>query len=667
MGAKNSFENTLGELDAFEGLPRELLAEIATASTTREFGRDSIVFREGEMVDHFCVVLSGRLTVSHLGRDIAHLERGESFGQLSLMAELPAVTTVRVRHDANILYVPRDLFRRALGTSPDFAARLLKQSAGRLAAISEKGSRPTTIIAVHSAPAGVGKTRFAINLATALVAESLAEAAGNAASGLPGASDPERVLLLDIATEKKRFLDILGFGGSLPLVDLKNIEYQDRDVAEEKGRTHEAGFVFLRVAHRTDRSGDDEGVAPLLSSLSKSFRTIVIDLPPVMDAAIWKFLTHCDLALVLTSGEARHLDQTANLLAKLPGRVKVLVARATDSIREEKESIEERIGRPVDEFLEELGDGDALEFQKRPESRYSRSVRRVARGVLGRLIGLALSSGAARGTSHIGVFRVLEAEGIRPDYIAGTSIGALVGALWALGRSADAIERIARRIRRQDFFHWKDVAIPPSPALMRGTNIEKFIDAVYGASRFRDCVTPMKIVVADIDTAEELVYDSGYIRDAVRASVAIPGILKPVLREGRRIVDGAVINPVPVDVLKRMGIDRIIAVNAIPTAASYEGVNRALLRKRPLERGLIGRLFDLGPESIPNVLDIIVRSHQLMEAQIAEDCCRSAQVIIRPWLPELHWMDFDSSPRFIEAGARAATEALPEIRRLAGR
>lgn len=641
------FAALLRDLPALDGLSAEAIAELAASGEERHYERDSLLFSEGEVVDRFNLVLGGRLEASHDGKIIGHVERGETFGQLSLMAEIPSVVTLRVLHDARVFSIPRAAFQKALSSSPEFATNIFKGTAARLAAITLKTRNAVPrIVAVYSAPAGVGKTRFAINLAAAMAEENA------------GAT-----LLLDVATEKKRLLDILGFG-PLPLVDLKHIEHRDRNVATEKSRRHEAGFDLLRVAHHPERSGDDQGVPPLLSALSKTYRHIVIDLPPIMDAAIWKFLQHADVRVVLSSHEPMHLSQTANLLGKLPSPVRVCITRTTPEMEDRRDETEALLGCPVDEFLEELPDDDSIAYRLDRNSRYSRAIRRISRGVLDRLVGLALSGGAARGMSHIGVLRVLEEENIEPDIIAGTSIGALIGGIWAAGKNSRALERIARKIRTSEFFSFFDLAFPPSPGLLRGRKIDAFIKNIFGDLRFRDLKIPLRVSATDIDTADEVIFDRGSVAEAVRASIAIPGILRPYIADGRRLVDGAVVSPVPVDSLRERGVSRIIAVNAIPTPESFRSYTHSGAERPKIRRGLFGRVFDFTPsESIPNLLDIIVRSNHFMEAAIAEESCRAATVMIRPWAPELHWMDFDAAPRFIDSGEKAARDALPKIRK----
>ncbi len=642
-------DDGLSGLAALEGLPDDLLRAFRESGSTREYRRGAVLLREGEIAQDLGILLGGRLSLSHRGRAIAPLERGGSYGKLSLIAGTPSLVTVTVRHDARVLHVPARVFRDALVAHPPFAAVVMKDLAERFETMGAREERePTTVVAVHSAPAGVGKSRFAGNLAAALASQ---------------AASTDRVLLLDVATEEKRREDLFGFGEALPLVRMKELESRGR--ASGFARAHEAGFDVVRVAHDPALSGGEGGVAPLLSALSRDYRRIVVDLPPFVNAVVWTFLEHADVALVLSSSASGHLDQTAGLLVKVPVPARVLLVRGTASDRAGLESIESRLGTAVDEVFDELPEGEMRVDPRDLSSRYARSLVRLARSLTGSLSGLALSGGAARGTSHIGVLRCLEEIGFAPDWIAGASIGSLVGALWALGRSSAEIERLAQGIRREEFFPLTDLSLPPTPAVMRGRKVDEFLRHVFDDATFHDLRIPLLVVATDVDRGEEVEIGRGLLRDAVRASAAIPGILPPVEREGRRLVDGAVINPVPVSLLARRGVRRIVAVSTVPSPEAMRGADPALIRKPLLKTGLLENAFRLASGSVPDILDVIMRANHLMEATIAEAGCRGASVVIRPWLPELRWMDFDASPRFIEAGYHAARAEAGALARLA--
>jgi NTE family protein len=175
-------------------------------------------------------------------------------------------------------------------------------------------------------------------------------------------------------------------------------------------------------------------------------------------------------------------------------------------------------------------------------------------------VGLALGSGAARGFASIGVLKALREIGVEPDFIGGTSMGALVGAFAAV----DAIETLEEVAEQTDWKHlfgfFSDVVIPRD-GLIDGKRIESFIRKYTGERNIEDLKVPLKVVATDILTGEEVLIDSGNILEAIRASISIPGIFAPVRIGDRYLVDGALVNPVPVNVVKNMGAQVVIAVD----------------------------------------------------------------------------------------------------------
>ena len=192
-----------------------------------------------------------------------------------------------------------------------------------------------------------------------------------------------------------------------------------------------------------------------------------------------------------------------------------------------------------------------------------------------------------------------------------------------------------------------------------------------------DTWLPLKVVAANPIAREEVIFESGSLAEAVRASVSIPGIFKPVMRLGKLCLDGGVVNPVPVSVLRRYGAKRIIAVNVFPTTpeltAHLEQVQRrraewdAQLASRSFPARLVARLRQEIVRSMsPLVFDVIMRSMQAMEYQIAEVSCHDADLVLRPAVPGSHWLEFNHPEKFFQRGEEEALRHLPAIKRLVG-
>ena len=178
-------------------------------------------------------------------------------------------------------------------------------------------------------------------------------------------------------------------------------------------------------------------------------------------------------------------------------------------------------------------------------------------------IGYALGGGAARGLSHIGVLKVLHEHGISPDIIAGTSIGAIIGALYAGGLEPDDIEKLVLGLDWKRLVYLFDMTLPIS-GLLQGKRVVSLLKSILGDTTFSQLRCDFACVATDIISGEQVVLRDGSLIEAVRASISIPGIFTPVAINGRYLVDGGLINTVPVSVCRDMGAKYVIGVNVIP-------------------------------------------------------------------------------------------------------
>jgi NTE family protein len=261
----------------------------------------------------------------------------------------------------------------------------------------------------------------------------------------------------------------------------------------------------------------------------------------------------------------------------------------------------------------------------------------------GKKIGLALSGGAARGLAHIGVLEVLQKEGVPIDIIAGTSAGAVIGAIYAWNQDISRIKKHALEAT------WKDLTlIDPSlfkSGLIKGKKIQTLLTSYIGGNKkFSDLKINFACVATDIDTGEEVVIDSGSVPEAVRASISIPGIFALVKREGRYLVDGGLTTPVPVNVVRRMGADFVIAVNVTPD------VNTRM--KKPEKK----------PEKGPNIFQVMLQSIYITTYSLSRNNLEDADIIIEPDLANIGAGDFQKARELIIRGTQAAQKVIPEIK-----
>ena len=264
-----------------------------------------------------------------------------------------------------------------------------------------------------------------------------------------------------------------------------------------------------------------------------------------------------------------------------------------------------------------------------------------------RKVGLALSGGAARGLAHVGVLAVLKKEGIPIDMIAGTSMGAIIGAFYAQGKDINQIKDAVMSLSRRKMLSLVDLALPRT-GFIKGKRVKDWLKSIIGDIDFEDLKIPFACVATDISTGEEVVIKQGSVVEGVRASSSMPVIFTPAKWQGRYLVDGGLVNPVPVRVLREMGADFVIAVNVNPYIAdSIQGASKEQ------------------PENAkaPHIFSIVRRMLNIMEYQAAMSGLKEADVTITPKVGHIGPGNFHRARECILRGQRAARHALPEIKR----
>ncbi|MCS7259484.1 MAG: patatin-like phospholipase family protein [Anaerolineae bacterium] len=273
-------------------------------------------------------------------------------------------------------------------------------------------------------------------------------------------------------------------------------------------------------------------------------------------------------------------------------------------------------------------------------------IERVARHLARRVVGLALSSGGARGIAHVGVLKVLKREGIPIDMIAGTSAGALFGALFAAGRSIEMIVDFALNFHKKlNVWNLLDLAVPPRTGLVRGQRFLKYLRELYQDAVLEQLEIPFFAVAADVLTGEEVVLDRGPLADAVRASTSIVGILMPHCINDRYLIDGGAVNPLPASVLAERGAHVIIASRAIPTMEEEKAYRRA-------SRG--GHM---------DLIALVSNFQSIMEREIIQHRQGCVDVMITPQVAAYRPTDYRHAAELIRLGEEATERALPAIRK----
>ncbi len=294
-------------------------------------------------------------------------------------------------------------------------------------------------------------------------------------------------------------------------------------------------------------------------------------------------------------------------------------------------------------------------------------------------IGLALGGGAARGFAHIGILRTLIENGIRPDIVVGTSIGAVVGGCYAAGH-LDALESWARALQPKNIFGYLDIRLNGS-GLIGGDKLAAELEATIGKIRIDDLPLKFAAIATEVQTGHEIWLTHGRVVDAMRASYALPGIFAPVAIGDRWLVDGALVNPVPVSAARALGAEIVIAANVSTdvfghgTIISRHGAtdDRAeeAVKEAPAKRGIaqffspertVKREF-FGSENRRGISTVMVDAFNIMQdritrARLAGD---PPDVLISPRVGKVGWFDFHRAEETIAHGARAAARTLESI------
>jgi NTE family protein len=295
------------------------------------------------------------------------------------------------------------------------------------------------------------------------------------------------------------------------------------------------------------------------------------------------------------------------------------------------------------------------------------------------VIGLALGGGAARGFAHIGIVRTLIAHGIIPNVVVGTSIGAVVGGAYAAGH-LDTLEEWARSLRPRNILGYLDIRLNGS-GLIGGDKLAAQLEIAMGQTLIEDLPLKFATVATEVRTGHEIWLTHGRVVDAMRASYALPGIFAPVLVGDRWLVDGALVNPVPVSAARAMGAEIVIAANLSSdvfthaTTVYSHGASAAapeITVEIPAPKRGLGRLFSaertvkrefFGSGGRPGISSVMVDAFNIMQdritrARLAGD---PPDMLISPRVGQIGWFDFHRADDLIAHGARSAERAIISI------
>lgn len=266
-------------------------------------------------------------------------------------------------------------------------------------------------------------------------------------------------------------------------------------------------------------------------------------------------------------------------------------------------------------------------------------------------VGVALSSGGSRGLAHIGVLEILEKNKIPIDMIAGTSMGALIGALYAIEPNAKKIEKQIFKLKDEKLFDYTF----PRYGLIAGKKIEQILDKMIGDVDFKDLKIPLYVTSFDLGNSREIIFHRGSVAKAVRASISIPGIFIPIINKERILVDGAVADPIPTEILKKSGADIIIAVNV-----NYMKNKKPLINAKATAKQ--------SKKNLPSIYQNVMKSLHIRDCELSEADLfgEKADIVINIDLEKVEGFDFTKSPMLINKGRYYAKKSIKKIQLASG-
>ncbi|MBL7151205.1 MAG: patatin-like phospholipase family protein [Candidatus Omnitrophica bacterium] len=677
----------LREIPLFTNLSQAELNIIKENSAIIEYKKAEVIYKEGSSTSGFYCLISGRVVIYTQDAKgeksvLEYLHHGKYFGIISLLTDEPHSVTAQAFNDCSLLLIKKDSFDFILKKIPRLAIDLSRTLSRRLKRkdIHQKTIFESTIISLFSYYSHSGKTLYAFNLSLSLKEQTqksviiLDICPAAKLHSMPAKLETAQPVIFDASTslsinpERSQGIELSGSPSATPQL-LK-------DFILKSG----FGVDLLCLNYKPQDESYLKNLLRVLSLLVNDYHYLILELPSTMDPAIFNILNQSDLVHLLISPEPVDLKRSNNLIQRLKeefnfseDKVKVIIneyglSKLThqEQLRLLKHSIFATLPKADFEATERL-------VLDKPDCEYSRAVRRIARETGECQVGLVFGVGVGYGFCHIGVLKVFEEEKIPIDVLAGSSVGAVVASLWAIGfSSAEILEIISSEFKEpRHIWNLLDFTIPHL-GFIKGRRLQRFLKKYLGNKTFYDLKLPLKIIASDVKRKEARVLDKGLLLDAVMASCTMPGVFAPFRLKEAMLFDGGVTNPLPTEALLKMGIKKIIAVNVTPSRQDimrqYEKIKEEItvtlpqkIKRRRLSLDLKGFFKN---RFRTNILDIIFSSVEILQSEVAEKEALLADVVLHPDTSGLYWLELHRAAEFVKRGEEEARRNLDKIRRV---
>lgn len=625
----------------FSSLSRDELSYLLPRLRSQSFRRGDLVLARGALSDGLYLITSGLVGVSlqdapEADRDIATLGTGECVGEMSLMNGEPCSATIHALTDATALVIQRSDFADVVERCPTLWRNLSGILSRRLIRTNRRLS---------------DERQAAFTTLFLLVQPETAAPLATALGALLAGQSHRRVLLLDISGRVGLVEGNTSTNGATAITGIRDFEIEIPEsneplhVASWQAATDEEVLLMEQLRPAYDEVvlvSDGRDLPGARSWLSQSTSTVIVCTEATFGEA-------ADLSREF-AGNAHRVD-----IAIMTGLAVVsdngvgglwepsivpLSLRVGDALKAADKGIRFRFIPRDSGLLARVRAAGIGALAKEPEDEpFLQALSRLARRIGHLEVGVALGAGMAKGFSHIGVLRALREHGVPVDYLAGSSIGSIVGSVYAGGMPLEQLRGLMtgadKRFVRLTL---------PLKSISSNRGLRKILTTCHErapTAQFPELFIPFAAVATDIDSGREVVLKDGTVWNAVMASISMPGIFPPVEYDGRVLADGGLVNPVPGKTVREMGADIVIAVDL----AAKSG-------RAPVE----------GSARVPNIIEMLWRTMEIMLGEITSRSAASADVTVQPNTGHSHIRDFSQrGAEFIAAGEQAALEALPQI------
>ncbi|OIO05473.1 MAG: hypothetical protein AUJ52_13670 [Elusimicrobia bacterium CG1_02_63_36] len=661
-----SWKPFLKRITLFKDLANEDLEQVAALLKPLSLPRRGTLFHQGDAADAFYVITSGHveLRTERQGRTSVsgYIGRGDTLGELALLTGEPRAFTAVLEATSEFLVLSKEDFASVLRENPSMLLQLSRTLSNRLL----EGTRSTgprlplqpKLIAILAPVSSETRRFFCSAFAGFLVEQTRG-----------------RVLLVDLSTGRD-FGGLARAFGLEPRVvteeDLRGRDLHDPAVLGDFVQVHPSGIGILSLHPKALTGRLFRSIFLLMNLLRDHCDFAVLSLEHPLQDVEKSILYEADQWMLL--GDERSTDAFQRTELELLGYVpeaKRLVDVWLGETMPKELALASRLEWARIDWPAELasrvsrGDSPFATLSDFPAAR--EGVESLARRVSHLRVGIALGTGAALGYALIGIFKEFEKEHVPIDIVAGTSIGSLVGGLYSLGVSPGEIETLAVSVDKAWVYEnlfW-DMTLPRS-GLFSGTTLLRFIRSYFGEREFVDLRRPFRCVATDIETGEEVVLHDGPVADAIRASCGIPLVFNPYPYRGRFLVDGGLVDPVPVKVVSQMGADILVSVNLTMPAGERKNALRARRAEGATIMGMdLAQLKDLTmPQALraPNVGQVLFQTIYTMEYEIAKARAGLSHINIHPDLSRFSWTEMHRAKEIIAAGTEIAAAVIPKIK-----